>query len=355
MDPFVALGVEAWLAAGAAVTSLGIGLIWWVRGRRTDTGAPPDRSDREVRPREGAAGDLGARLAATRAGLWGALSSLLRGKKVDVSLLEPLEEALLRADVGVATTDRLLATAKAMLLGGETRGDVLADALRQEIETLLAAVERGFDFLPSTKPHVVLVVGVNGSGKTTTVGKLAARYREAGKTVAVAAADTFRAAAVDQLAVWADRSGAVLFRRDEGADPASVVHEAVTAVLRDGTDVLLVDTAGRLQNRRPLMEELSKVRRVVQKVLPDAPHETWIVLDGTMGNNALAQARAFHDATPLTGAVVTKLDGTARGGMILAVAADLGLSVPLIGVGERVEDLRPFDARAFASAILAEA
>lgn len=352
MDPFVALGVEAWMAAGAAVAGVGVGLAWWLRPKRPDADAAGVASGPA---QEGAKSDLGARLAATRSGFWGALSSLLSGKKVDLSLLEPLEEALLRADVGVTTTDRLLGTARRLLTAGETRGDVLAGALRQDIEGLLATVGRAFDFAPVAHPHVVLVVGVNGSGKTTTVGKLAARYREAGKTVAVAAADTFRAAAVDQLAVWAERSGATLFRRDEGADPASVVHEAVAAVIRDGTDVLIVDTAGRLQNRRPLMEELSKVRRVLQKVLPEAPHETWIVLDGTMGNNALAQARAFHEATPLSGAVVTKLDGTARGGMILAVAADLGLSVPLIGVGERVEDLRPFDARAFADAILADA
>ena len=347
MDLFAVFGPEAWIALAAVAASV---LAVVVTSRRR---LGPRSDPSEVTP-EASDGDLGDRLAATRSGLWGALASLLRGRKIDLSLLEPLEEALLRADVGVATTDRLLGTARKALSAGETDGDRLADVLRGEIAGMLSKVERAFNFEPTAKPHVVLVVGVNGSGKTTTVGKLAARYRAAGRTVAVAAADTFRAAAVDQLAVWAERSGALLFRRDEGADPASVVHDAVAAVTRDGIDVLLVDTAGRLQNRRPLMEELSKVRRVLQRALPDAPHETWIVLDGTMGNNALTQARAFHEATPLTGAVVTKLDGTARGGMILAVASDLALPVPLIGVGERVEDLRPFDAKAFGEAILAD-
>jgi fused signal recognition particle receptor len=204
------------------------------------------------------------------------------------------------------------------------------------------------------RPFVVLVVGVNGSGKTTTIGKLAARFGREGHKVLLAAGDTFRAAAADQLAIWAERAGADIVRHDEGADPGAVVFDALTAAKARGADVVIIDTAGRLQTKKPLMEQLGKVRRVIDKVVPGAPHETLLVVDGTTGQNAVSQAHAFHAATPLTGVVVTKLDGTAKGGVVLAIGAELGLPVRLVGIGEKVEDLRDFDASAFVDALTLE-
>ena len=203
----------------------------------------------------------------------------------------------------------------------------------------------------TASPTVILVVGVNGSGKTTTVGKLAHRLSELGQTVVIGAADTFRAAAIDQLAVWAERSGAQLVRQAQGADPGAVAYDAVAAATARGADVALIDTAGRLQTQHNLMEELRKVRAVVGKLDPDAPHEILLVLDATTGQNGLSQARLFHDAVGVTGVVLTKLDGTARGGIAVAIRRELGIPVKLVGSGEKLEDLQPFDAQAFARAI----
>jgi fused signal recognition particle receptor len=339
---------------GAALVA--VGLVFALLARRG--GQPAPRADGEVTPPAapdaapaGLAARLRDRMAATRAALAGQLDRLFGPGPVDASVLEPLEEVLLRADVGVPTTERLLGAVRAQLSGGPQDAAAVRDALRAEMRGILEGVARPFSFAPSASPYVLLVVGVNGSGKTTSIGKLAARFVGQGRRVVLAAADTYRAAAADQLAIWAERSGARLVRKDEGADPASVVHEALDVAQQEGADVVIIDTAGRLQTSKPLMEQLGKIRRIIDRKVPGAPHDTLLVLDGTMGQNALSQARHFHEATPLTGAIVTKLDGTARGGMILAVAVEMRLAVPLIGIGERVEDLREFEVGAFVDAL----
>ncbi|MET0938379.1 MAG: signal recognition particle-docking protein FtsY, partial [Gaiellaceae bacterium] len=257
---------------------------------------------------------------------------------------EALEEALIGADVGVTATDVLVERLR------ERRDlDELASALTEEVEALLGepgtlSVDDG--------PSVVLVVGVNGTGKTTTIGKLAFRLREHGRDVVVAAADTFRAAAGEQLEIWAQRAGADYIGSARGGDPAAVAFDAVEATLARGHDVAIVDTAGRLHTQVGLMEELKKVRRVIERRLEGAPHETLLVLDATTGQNGLQQARLFHEAVGVTGVCLTKLDGSAKGGIVLPVAVELGLPVKLIGIGEGVEDLRPFDAGDFARALV---
>ncbi len=353
------IGPDPWLdgaIVGAVLLTVGIVVSSLVRRGR---GAAPASTDPLLAGEEGSptpapaglAARMRDRMAATRAALAGQLDRLFGPGPVDASVLEPLEEVLLRADVGVPTTERLLGAVRAQLAGGQADASAVRETLRGEMRRILEDVSRPFTFTPSTSPYVLLVVGVNGSGKTTSIGKLAARFVAQGRKVVLAAADTYRAAAADQLAIWAERSGARLVRKEEGADPASVVHEALDVALQDGADVIIIDTAGRLQTSKPLMEQLAKVRRVIDRKIPGAPHDTLLVLDGTMGQNALSQARHFHEATPLTGAIVTKLDGTARGGMILAVAVEMRLPVPLIGIGERVEDLREFEVSAFVDAL----
>jgi fused signal recognition particle receptor len=268
----------------------------------------------------------------------------------DRASLEPLEEALLAADVGVASVDELLESVRR----GRPRD-------RAELEKMLVAEvakETGdptaapFQSPEGAKPWVVLLVGVNGAGKTTLAGKLAAREAARGKSVLLVAADTFRAAAGEQLEVWAERAGAELLRQKAGADPAAVAHDGMERARTRGKDVVIVDTAGRLHTRTNLMEELAKVRRVIAKQIPGAPHETLLVLDATLGQNGVAQARQFHDALGVTGVALTKLDGTARGGVVLAVRKELGLPIRLIGVGESLEDVDDFDPRAFAEALV---
>jgi fused signal recognition particle receptor len=254
------------------------------------------------------------------------------------------------ADVGLATTHQLLGVAREAAASPDVEPAVVREALRQEMSRILTIGRPGID-TSSASPFVILMVGVNGSGKTTTIGKLSRRFSNEGRKVLVAAADTYRAAAADQLAVWAERADADIVRHDEGADPGAVAYDAMAKALAKGHDVVLVDTAGRLQTRKPLMDQLSKIRRVIDKQVPGAPHETLLVVDGTSGQNALSQARAFHEATPLTGVVVTKLDGTAKGGIVLAISAELGIPVRLIGIGEGVEDLRDFEPAAFVEAL----
>ncbi len=258
---------------------------------------------------------------------------------------ERLEEALIAADVGVPTTAELVRRI-------EARGDVgdLGAALVEEMAVLLGD---GGALAVSTRPSVVLVVGVNGTGKTTTIGKLAHRLREHDRTVILAAADTFRAAAEEQLEVWARRAGADFVGSERGSDPAAVAYDAVEAAEARGRDVVIVDTAGRLHTQANLMEELAKIRRVIARRLDGAPHETLLVIDATTGQNAVQQARLFRDAVAVTGVALTKLDGSARGGVALAIAHEVGLPVKLVGVGERLEDLRPFDAHDFAHALAA--
>jgi fused signal recognition particle receptor len=257
---------------------------------------------------------------------------------------ERLEEALIRADVGVPATAELVQRL-------EARQDVteLSGALAEEIATLLG--DPG-TLNVSADPSVMLVVGVNGTGKTTTIGKLASRLREHGHSVVLGAADTFRAAAEEQLEIWADRADAAFVGAERGADPASVAYEAIETATRDGRDVVIVDTAGRLHTQTNLMQELSKVRRVIEGKLEGAPHETLLVVDATTGQNGLQQARLFGEAVGITGVALTKLDGSAKGGIAVAIAYELGLPVKLIGVGETLDDLRPFDPDDFARAIV---
>jgi fused signal recognition particle receptor len=257
---------------------------------------------------------------------------------------ERLEEALIAADVGVPTTAELVRRLEARPELGE-----LSEALAEEAAALLGEPGRlGLD----GKPSVILVVGVNGTGKTTTIGKLASRLREHGHAVILAAADTFRAAAEEQLEIWADRSGADFVGSERGGDPAAVAYDAIDAATARGRDVVIVDTAGRLHTQTNLMEELAKIRRVIERRLEGAPHETLLIVDATTGQNGLQQARLFREAVDVSGVALTKLDGSAKGGVALAIAHELGMPVKLVGVGEGIEDLRPFDPQDFARALL---
>jgi fused signal recognition particle receptor len=268
--------------------------------------------------------------------------------------LEQLEELLLAADFGVPVTMRLVAEVETLAQRGKAKSqDEFLGALRDGIVRALTSGNADPALrTAATLPMVVLVIGVNGAGKTTFIGKLAARYRSEGKRVLLGAADTFRAGAIDQLRLWAERTGAEFVGGKAGTDPASVAFDALDAGVTRGVDVVIVDTAGRLHSSAPLMEELRKVARVVKKRIPDAPHETLLVLDGTIGQNAIAQARTFAEAVPITGVVVTKLDGTAKGGVVVAVHEALDVPVKFVGVGEKATDLEPFDAEAYADELL---
>ena len=291
----------------------------------------------------------------TRAGLTEKLAALVLGRRaIDADLLEEIETVLLSADVGVEATRDIVARLTAQVARREL-GD--AEALYRALREDMIAVLRPAA-IPLTVPApgegtwVILVVGVNGAGKTTTIGKLAHRLRAEGRSVMMAAGDTFRAAAVEQLQRWGERVQAPVIAQQTGADSASVVYDALQAARARRVDVLLADTAGRLHTREPLMEELKKVRRVLGKVDPTAPHEVLLVLDAGTGQNALSQARHFQSAVQVTGLALTKLDGTAKGGIVFAIARELGLPIRFIGIGEGVEDLRPFDAEAFVDALL---
>jgi fused signal recognition particle receptor len=290
-------------------------------------------------------GRLGGALGRTSRGI---RQRILRFDPTDDESWEALEESLIGADVGMAATVELVER-----LRERGRGIELEEALVEEIAALLG--EPGTLAVRDGTPSVVLVVGVNGTGKTTTIGKLAYRLREHGHDVLVAAADTFRAAAGEQLEIWAKRAGADYVGSARGGDPAAVAFDAIEAAVARGRDVVLVDTAGRLHTQKGLMDELAKVRRVIERRLEGAPHETLLVLDATTGQNGLQQARLFDEAVGVTGVCLTKLDGTAKGGIVLPVAVELGLQVKLIGVGEGLEDLRPFDAGDFARALVGPA
>jgi fused signal recognition particle receptor len=271
-------------------------------------------------------------------------------RKLDAAALEDLENELIRADLGVETAARITKA----LTEGRYEKDIAADEIKSvlagEIEKSLAGVARPLEI--TARPFVILVVGVNGSGKTTTIGKLAARYRAQGKSVLLAAGDTFRAAAIDQLKIWGERSGASVVARTPGSDPAGLMFDAVTQARNEGIDIVIADTAGRLQNRAELMSELEKIVRVIRKVAPDAPHAVLLVLDATVGQNALSQVETFGKIAGVTGLVMTKLDGSARGGILVALATKFGLPVHFIGVGEGIDDLNDFTARDFARALV---
>jgi fused signal recognition particle receptor len=307
-------------------------------------------NDSETQPTKSWWQRLTGGLKRTSAALGTAISDLVSKRKLDRAMLDEVEETLIRADLGVDTAARI-ATAL-----GEGRYDkaISADEVKAvvaaEVEKVLTPVARPL-MIGATRPFVILVVGVNGSGKTTTIGKLAAQFRREGRKVMLAAGDTFRAAAIDQLKIWGSRTGAPVIAGAQGADAAGLAFEALTEAKAQGSDVLLVDTAGRLQNKTALMGELDKIVRVMRKVDASAPHAVLLVLDATVGQNALSQVEAFQKTAGVTGLVMTKLDGTARGGILVAVAAKFGLPVHLIGVGESVDDLEPFDAREFARAI----
>jgi len=310
-----------------------------------DAGAPPSRSGFLTRLRQ--------RLNRGDSWLTRDLGELVRGRRIDAGILEELETRLLTADVGVAATTRILEDLKKRVARNELADpEALIRALREDITAILAPCARPLVIDRGHKPFVILVVGVNGSGKTTTIGKLARRCADEGLSVLLAAGDTFRAAAIEQLKVWAERSGAGFAAQLPGADPGAVVFDALEAARARGSDVVLADTAGRLHSQSHLMEELKKVRRVIQRGDPSAPHEVLLVLDANQGQNALAQARQFHAAVGVTGLVLTKLDGTARGGIVIAIALELGIPIRFIGVGESAEDFGEFDAQAFAAALV---
>jgi fused signal recognition particle receptor len=271
-----------------------------------------------------------------------------RTKEIDVDTAESLEEILLMADVGVAATAEIVEAVRRR----QRRGESLRELVKQEMLRVLEASMA--TPAPGSTPHVVLIVGVNGVGKTTTIGKLANQLRAEGKAPLICAADTFRAAAVDQLQIWVDRAGVAIVRAKEGSDPAAVVFDALTAAKARGRDVVLVDTAGRLHTRTNLMNELDKIRRVAGREVPGAPHEVLLVLDATVGQNGLAQAREFTNVAGVTGIVLTKLDGTAKGGIAVAIAHDLQLPIRYVGVGEGVDDLLPFSPREYVDAIFQE-
>ena len=282
------------------------------------------------------------------------LANLAPGGKIDEDTLEDLESMLVMADVGIDTTTRIIEDLQKRLARKELKDlDSLRKGLRRSLVDILTPVEKPLDIDPQHRPFVVLMVGVNGAGKTTTIGKLAKRFRDQGLSVMLAAGDTFRAAAVEQLQAWGQRNEVPVVAQQSGADPAAVIFDAWEAARARGIDVLLADTAGRLQNQQGLMDELAKIRRVIARRDETAPHEIMLVLDASQGQNALVQAQKFHDALGLTGITVTKLDGTAKGGILLAIANSLEVPVRFIGIGESAEDMQPFVAEEFVDALLA--
>lgn len=354
------------------------GLVWYMqrgpnlpgmlrtRGRAAPDDDAPDQGDPlhadaaatllpGARPgftRAGPAGvfdRIGDALSRTRATFSAVFGSFTPGRALDDAAWAQLEEALIRADMGPRTAAGLVAQARETQVPVQELKGWLTEEIRQRISR--------FDFALAANvtagggPTVILVVGVNGAGKTTTIGKLASRYKLAGKSVMLGAGDTFRAGAIDQLKVWGERAGVPVVAHQEGADPAAVCHDTVKSALAKGIEVVILDTAGRLQAHAALMAELGKIVRVVQKLLPSAPHEVLLVLDGTMGQNALAQARVFKEVTHVTGIALTKLDGTAKGGVVVAIAEELNLPVKLVGCGEKLDDLRDFDPEAFAKGL----
>lgn len=286
----------------------------------------------------------------TKEGIFGKIDSFFKSfTKIDEELFEELEELLIAADCGAPTAAEICEQLRKRVKETGTKDPSEVKNLLQDV--ISEMMDGGQELVINTTPSAILVIGVNGVGKTTTIGKLCASLRSQGKKVVIAAADTFRAAAIDQLAIWADRSGCDIVKHSEGADPAAVVFDAVSAAKARGADVVIIDTAGRLHNKKYLMDELAKISRVLDRELPDGDREVLLVLDATTGQNAVNQAKAFKETAGLTGIVLTKLDGTARGGVVIAIKQDLGVPVKYIGVGEQIDDLQAFDAREFARAL----
>ena len=292
-------------------------------------------------------------LEATKKSFFSKLGTAIAGRsEVDVAVLDDLEEVLITADVGVPTTLKIIDAIEARVAKDKYLGtQELKVILQDEIQAILSAqeTETAFSFSQnfSNKPHVIMVVGVNGVGKTTTIGKLSHQFTQAGKKVVLGAADTFRAGAIDQLQVWADRSGVALVRQEMGSDPASVAFDTIQSAVSQNADIVLIDTAGRLHNKVNLMNELTKVKRVMDKIVPAAPHEVLLVLDGSTGQNAFEQAKQFTAATEVSALAITKLDGTAKGGVVMGISDQFNIPVKFIGVGEGIEDLKIFDSSAF--------
>jgi len=292
-------------------------------------------------------------LSKTRSGLTGRLDQLIFGKKeIDADLLDELEEILFTSDLGVATTQELIDLVQAAVARKELDNpEKLKDALKENIRAFLQIPEVEHKNRGPGEPLIIMVIGVNGVGKTTTIGKAAHNFKEQGKKVMLVAADTFRAAAIEQLGIWGERVGAEVIKQKTGSDPSAVVFDAISASQAREIDVVLIDTAGRLHTKTNLMDELEKIQRVAGRKLPGAPHQTWLVLDATTGQNALSQAEMFHKAIGVTDIILTKLDGTAKGGIVVGICHQLGLPIRYIGIGERLDDLRPFDADDFVNAL----
>ncbi len=300
---------------------------------------------------------LDSGLEKTRSGVFGKINRAFFGKsKVDEEVLDELEEILISSDVGVETTLRIIErieerVKKDKYIGIDELDNLLRDTIASLLEENNANSPDEEDILSKNKPYVIMVVGVNGVGKTTTIGKLANKFKQAGKTVYIGAADTFRAAAIDQLQIWADRVGVALIKQNMGSDPASVAYDTISAAKNAGADVVIIDTAGRLHNKINLMNELSKIKRVMQKVVENAPHEILLVLDGSTGQNAYEQAKQFTKATEVNALAVTKLDGTAKGGVVIGVSDQFSIPVKYIGIGEGIDDLQVFDKKEFVDSL----
>lgn len=293
---------------------------------------------------------LKAGLSKTKSAIFGQIDEVLKSfVKVDEELLDELEELLITSDVGVEVTEEIIERLRDEIKAGRLKEkEQVTDALKRILEDLIGD---GGAIDLSGAPTVILVIGVNGAGKTTSIGKISNRLIQSGKKVVVAAADTFRAAAIDQLAVWCERSGAELVKQNEGSDPAAVVYDAISYAKRRGADVLIVDTAGRLHNKKNLMNELEKINRVIDRELPNAVRENLLVLDATTGQNAIIQAKEFRNAANITGLVLNKLDGTAKGGMVISIKRELDIPVKFVGVGEKIDDMQEFDSAEFVSAL----
>jgi fused signal recognition particle receptor len=322
---------------------------WFKRKDDAPAREPEGEAPDETPPRRRVFARLRERLSKTRRSLSDGLARVLTGKKIDAEVLDQIEELLITSDIGVETATALIGRISA---AGAATAEELQSVLREELLAILTRNTRP-SCAPGGPPHVILVVGVNGVGKTTTIGKLAARFAADGKKVLIAAADTFRAAAVEQLTIWAERAGADIVRHPNGADPASVAFDAVDTALARGADVVIVDTAGRLHTKINLMEEIKKVKRSIAKKLPGAPHDILLVLDATTGQNAISQVRLFHEALELNGIALTKLDGTAKGGIVIAICQAFDIPLRYIGIGESIEDLQDFDPQQFVDALFA--
>ncbi|TNZ59923.1 signal recognition particle-docking protein FtsY [Vibrio parahaemolyticus] len=310
------------------------------------------RIQEQEKPTESFFARLKRSLSRTKANIGAGFFGLFSGKKIDDDLFEELEEQLLIADVGMDTTTKIIKNLTEKASRGDLKdGEALYGLLKEEMAEILSKVEQPLEIDSSKTPYVILMVGVNGVGKTTTIGKLAKQFQSQGKKVMLAAGDTFRAAAVEQLQVWGERNNVPVIAQHTGADSASVIYDAIEAAKARGVDVVIADTAGRLQNKANLMEELRKIVRVMKKIDDSAPHEIMLTLDAGTGQNAISQAKLFSDVAPLTGITLTKLDGTAKGGVIFAIADQFSIPIRYIGVGEGIEDLRPFETQEFIDAL----